>query len=214
MPSINKGARNKEVKKPNFWRTFPIVFIAIVITLSMLQYFGYIDLRIRNWGIPKVSGDPFIGKWASTSPATYYMLDANGERYMEYKANFHLTILNDGKYYIGDSSREIISYRVVPGYSLGENYPVFIEPYSPLSFDARNYMNMPLPYSGISQVEIIGNTMTVNTPFGGYTQRIVLELVEGDKDMLYITLSSIGNSGKDPSGGDESSPNAIVLVRE
>lgn len=209
-----KPTQSAESPKPKSNGRLPWIILAVVLVFVVMM--GY-QKGYFNFGHIIHTNDPFLGEWVSVSPATSYLLDPGGERYTEYVANYDLNLTNDGKYYIGDSSRNLVSYKTVPTYSLGADYPPFVEPYSPISFDARNYVNMPMPYPGIGSVEISGNTMTVDTTFSGFTQRIVFTLVKADsntgKDTLYVTLSSMGPSNKSPAGGDETDT-PIVLVRQ
>lgn len=155
----------------------------------------------------------FVGDWVSFSPATYYIKDIDGERYAQVSANFNLKITYDGKYYIGAASMKVISSQTI-----GDSGTPIINYENPLSFDARNYADLVLPYSGISQVEITGTTMTVITPFSEGNQKIFFKLVNvdsrlGSKDALYATASVVPTSSGQ-SMGEESDSEAIVLVRK
>ena len=173
------------------------------------------------------SGGPFSVEWSSPYPCTYYVLDSTGERYTEYTANFYVKIEQDGDTaWTVDDWVEIVSYRTVPEYSLGPDYPPLSPvPHplhagyysSPLTFDSRNPANLPLPYLGIYQVTISGNTLTAETPsgVGGVTLRKVFKLFPKDErfdygDTLYVTLTTIGTGYV----GDESDQDAIVLVKQ
>jgi len=209
MPKTEQPKANPSpMKRP---AVSTIVLIAVLtITIGVAYEKGYLDFGSI---FSHVQSDPFVGKWASVSSATYYVKDVDGERYAKVTANFNLAITYDGQYYIGDSTMSAVSAQ-----RIGTSGLAIVSVENPLSFDARNYGNLPLPYSGISQVEISGNKMTVITPLSGGRQQVVFNLVKADansggKDTLYATASVIPT----PSGqsmGEESDPNAIVLVRQ
>ena len=187
-----------------------IVLIAVFIAMIGVAYEkGYFDFG----SFIHSGGYTFVGKWATTSPATFYLKDVDGERYGKITANFQLGIAYDGQYYIGSSTMSSISAQ-----RIGDSGLAIVDVENPLSFDARNYGNLPLPYSGISQVQISGNTMTAVTPLSGGSEKIVFNLVSADansggKDTLYATASVVAT----PNGqsmGEESGPDAIVLVRQ
>lgn len=210
---------------------FLALFIVGVFAAAMLYQAGYINLpdflRSNFYGLGDENALPvgilFVGEWASVSPATYYALDIDGEKFTEYNVKFHLNIKMEGKGYLGSGWMDIISYKTVPTYSMGADFPSpppVPNPggrgySSPISFDARGYLP---PQQGISSFELSGNKMTVTTPLSGGTERIVLNLVKadaksGNKDALYVTLSVIPTS-RGQSMGEESGQDAIVLVRK
>ena len=216
----------KETGKKSFLgNTFPIILLAIIFAILALHLSGVINLpdvkdKILNifggGGGGNTENDAFAGSWATLSPVTYYGQDIDGERYVEYTANIHLYIEQEGKGYLGNSWLTELTYKAVPG-AITPLTPLVPNPdgsYSgPLSFDARGYLE---PQPGISSFELVDNKMTINTQLFGGNSRIVLTLVEsGEKfgygDKLYASLSVIPTSSGQAMG--EVADSDIILTR-
>lgn len=192
----------EETEKKTIWKrnNMPIAITIVILFIATLHLTGIIDLKdVKNIILNKGDGgvkDAFVGSWKTSSPATYYGQDIDGERYVEYTANFHLYIKQEGKGYLANGWLTEVSYKAVPG-ATTPIAPLVQNPdggyHSPLSFDARGYLD---PQPGISSLEKAGNKMTITTPLFGGTEKIVLTLVEsgsefGYGDKLYATLSVI-----------------------
>ncbi len=211
----------EEVEKKTIWKRadIPMAIIIIVLLIAFLQLAGIIDIRNFRSNINIQGGgakDAFVGSWVTSSPATYFGQDVDGERYVEYTANFHLYLKQEGKGYLANGWLTEVRYKATPG-AITPIAPLVQNPdggyYSPLSFDARGYLE---PQPGISSLEKIGNKMTIITPLAGGTEKIVLTLVEsgrefGEGDKLYATLSVVPSSTQSMG---EVTDSDIVLVRE
>ena len=213
----------EETGKKTFWKRndIPMSITMVILFIAILHLTGIIDLKdaknnILNIGNDEVK-DAFVGSWETLSPATYYGQDIDGERYVTYTANFHLYLKQEGKGYLGNGWLTEVSYKAVPG-AITPIAPLVQNPdggyYSPLSFDARGFLD---PQPGISSLEKTGNKMTITTPLSGGTEKIVLTLVEsgrefGEGDKLYATLSVIPASRGQAMG--EVTDSDIVLVRQ
>ena len=222
MANLNKSniesSEAPQPKKRFIAQKLPLIIIACIFAVVLLNQAGYIKLPHISVGNVQVQDkDPFVGSWVTLSPTTYYGKDVDGERYVEYTANFHLYNKQEGKGYLANGWLTEVSYKAVPG-AITPIAPLVQNPdggyYSPLSFDARGYL---APQPGISSLEKAGNKMTVTTPLFGGTEKIVLTLVESGKefgqgDKLYATLSIIPTASGQSMGEETDTP--IVLVRE
>ncbi len=213
----------EETGKKKFWERsdIPMAIAMVIFFIAFLHLTGIIDLKDIKNNILNIGNDgmndAFVGSWETLSPATYYGQDIDGERYVEYTANFHLYLKQEGKGYLGNGWLTEVSYKAVPG-AITPIAPLVQNPdggyYSPLSFDARGFLD---PQPGISSLEKTGNKMTITTPLSGGTEKIVLTLVEsgresGEGDKLYTTLSVIPASRGHEMG--EVTDSDIVLVRQ
>ena len=167
-------------------------------------------------------GGPFAGEWRSPYACTYYALDSSGESWTEYTANFYLKLQQSGdEVWAEEGWVEIVSYRTVPSYSLGSDFPPLApvphpsQPgvYSgPIPFSGGTFRNYEYP-GGYFRVTASGDTLTFKE--GGMigptlNPVTVFTLTQGDpkfnsRDTLRVTQMT---------GEDTAEPNAIVLVKQ
>lgn len=204
------------------------VQVAVLLAVGLpLAFFAIYSLIFGVFPISPGSlfgggGGPFAGEWRSPYACTYCMLDyPEREPYTEYTANFYLKLQqSDDEVWVEEGWMEIVSYRTVPGYSLGSDFP----PLPPVPHPTQpGVYTGPGPFSGTFsrnyeypggyfRVTVSGNTLTFEQSDepSNFNEVTVFTLTQGDpefdsRDTLRVTQMSVGGAAE---------PNTIVLVKQ
>ena len=209
---ILEDVRNRRISHKVTLRYLAPIIVVLAALFCYIVFQAHLIIENPAKNTPKLfvgsGSSPFVGEWVSVSPATYYEDDEDGERMLEWSANYDLTIAEGELGYYGTASMTQVAYHKVPTYE--DILPPMITQ-CPICFDS--------PGNRLTTVRIESSDtkMIIETDLRhGGTQRIVFDLVEADpnsggKDTLYATLNHIP-LGEADSGFVTYAP--IVLVRK